>query len=559
MKQTAKCAHGVPRSRSHRLGFGAVVVAVAGLVVSGCSNTPSDQPDKVDVKNKLVSHLPAAKGEVDQIVWNLTKGEPDTLDPRNAATYSGGQVVNNLCEPLVKIDADYNLSPNLADFDQVSPTELRYTLKGNATFWDGKPVTAEDVAYSLRRAADPSSIVSFIYANVKSIDVTGANEVTVRFKEPDELFNNEMTTIAGLIVEKDFTEKAGKTVGSADGGLMCSGPYQLASWKSGDSIEITRNEHYWNPDLHPLVKTVKFTFVTETTAVTQALESGEIDGAYELPASSLASLAGSAKGDLVFGPSTQSTSLARANPGGVLANEKVAQSLQLIIDRAGIAKAIYHGAATPLYTYVSPTTWPNDQKDQYQAAYDSLAKERALDPEKAKELVKESGYNGEPIVLAVYAGDETQGRVSQLIQQEAQQVGLNIKIRALQPLVMSQAGYDAKKRKGLDLMYGESFNGVQDPLEPLGFTFLPDAFYNYTNFSDPRVTDDLTNARKTMDATERAKLILDAQTVYEQANVSIPIVSTNTVTFLRKGLTGAVTSFAYWAMPQMAYVGSTGG
>ncbi len=75
-------------------------------------------------------------------------------------------------------------------------------------------MTAEDVAYSLNRAADAASIVSFIYANVKSIDVTGDREVTVSFSKPDEMFNSEMTTIAGLIVEKEFTKTAGDDAGT---------------------------------------------------------------------------------------------------------------------------------------------------------------------------------------------------------------------------------------------------------------------------------------------------------------------------------------------------------
>lgn len=546
---------------------GRTALAVSGalfalLAVTACSGSDgSSTSEKVDVEGRLVSQMSPAKGDVDKIVWNLTKGEPDSLDPRMAATPSGGQVVNNLCEPLVTIDADYKLTDNLARFEQVSPTELRYTLDTDATFWNGKPVTAEDVAYSLNRAADPSSIVSFIYANVKSIDVTGPREVTVTFTKPDEMFNNEMTNIAGLIMEKDYTERAGGKVGTPSGGLMCSGPFRLKSWTSGDRIEMTRNDHYWNPDRRPFAKDVKFTFVTDTTAVTQALESGEIDGAYELAASSLAGLAGSSAGELVFGPSTQSTHLDVAGPGGPLADVKLREALGLVIDREGIAEAIYNGAATPLYTSITPTTWPRDEAEQYQKAYDEFEADRTYNVEKAKALVDDSNYDGADIVLAITAGDETMGRVSQLVQQAAKQVGINIKIQTLQPLVMAQAGYDAKKREslGLDLLYGESFNGVQDPLEPAGFSHLPGGFYNYTNYSDPTVTKNLEQARQTFDGPERAELFLAAQDVYEQSLASIPIVSTNTVTYLSKDLTGAITSFAYWATPQMAYIGGSDG
>ncbi len=120
---------GAKSAGSRRAARRAAVITIAMLAVAACSSSEGKQDsDTVDVEGRLIAQMPAAQGDVEQVVWNLTDGEPDVLDPRNAATYSGGQVVNNLCEPLVTIDAEYNLSPNLAEFEQVSPTELRYTL-----------------------------------------------------------------------------------------------------------------------------------------------------------------------------------------------------------------------------------------------------------------------------------------------------------------------------------------------------------------------------------------------------------------------------------------------
>ncbi len=539
-----------------RRRYAAAAVGMSLLLVSACSGGSSADDETPNVSDNLVSSMSPAKGDIDKLTWNLTAGEPDTLDPRNAATYGGGQVTGNLCDPLVRVDADYNLTPNLVSFKQESPTKLVYTLVADATFWDGKPVTVEDIAFSLNRAKAPESIVSFIYANVKSIDVTGDKEVTVTFTKPDELFNNEMSTIAGLVVEKAYAEKNAKTFGTSAGGLMCSGPFKLESWKSGDSITMSRNDNYWNEKYRAHAASVKFTFVTDSTALTQALNAGEIDGAYEVSPDAIKPLKSDGRNAVVFGPSTQSLKLDVANPGGATADRTFMKGLQKIVDRDALAKVIYKGAATPLYSFITPTTWPNDQSDQYQKAYDVLAKDRSFDPADAKKLIEESDYDGQELVVAIPAGNSVLSKTAQLIQQQAKQAGVKIKIQSLQPLVFSQAGYDATKRKGIDYLLNSSFNGVQDPLEPAGFVYLPKAFYNYTEFDDAAVTDALNTARETFDGDQRAKLFIEAQSKFEEASATVPLLSTNTVTVLNKKYTGAVTSFAYWAMPQMALIGA---
>lgn len=537
-------------------GVGAVATAaVVALLLSACSGG-SGSDGSVKGADKLVTSLAPAKADVAAVKWNLTAGEPTTLDPANAADYSSGQVVMNLCDALLTIDADYNLKPNLATYKQVSDTQLVLKIREGVTFWDGKPLTAEDVAYSLNRASKPDKIISFAFLNVKSIVATTRDEVTIDFTQPDAIFLKALANITGVVLEKDFTEKAGDAMGTSAGGLMCSGPFKLDDWKVGSEIRISRNDDYWNAERRPFAKSVTFSFVTDGTALAQALKSGEIDGAYEIPASAVPALQKATSGRVTFGPSMQSLNVYVANPGGVLADHKIRQALQRIVNREALAKAVFHGAAVPNYTALTPATWPNDQKDVYQKAYDKIAASRSYDPAAGKKLISDSGYDGSPLVLAINAGDETMSRAAQLLQQDAKKAGLTIKIKALQPLIFTQAGYDATKRKGIDLLMSTSFNGTQNPLEPMGFTYLPGQPYNYTNLDNPGVTELLATARKTLDGDAQAPLVTKAQGLVEDDSSIIPIVSTNTVTYLANDFTGAITSFAYWSMPQMAFVGA---
>jgi len=217
---------------------------------------------------------------------------------------------------------------------------------------------------------------------------------------------------------------------------------------------------------------------------------------------------------------------------------------------------VFSGGAEPNYTHLTPATWPNAAKAVYQPDYDKWAAARAYNVEAAKALVEESSYDGTELVLAISAGDQAGSRVAQLFQQEAKAIGVNVRIESLQPLVYDQAGYDASQREGLDLFYSSSFNSRQEPLEPLGSDLLPEQPYNYTNYDDPEVTRLLNEARSTFDVKEQSELIVKAQEIYEPQSALISLVSTNTAMFINNRLTGAITSFAYWSMPQMAYIGA---
>ncbi|WP_435747378.1 ABC transporter substrate-binding protein [Microbacterium sp. PMB16] len=544
-------------TKTRALRTAGVTLSVAALALSavGCTATTSTSGSQ---ERELTSRAePPGDQAVADVVWNLPQGEPNTIDPPNAATYSGAGVVTNLCDPLLSVDEDYKLGPNLATFEQVTPTQIVYTLAQDAAFWDGTPVTAEDVAFSLQRAAHPSSIVSFIFANVASITVSGDNAVTVDFSVPDVLFNYEMATFAGMVVQRAFTEAAGEQAGSASAGVMCSGPYQFESWTPGESIVLTKNSNYWNGDLPLLADRVTFRFIADTAASTQAMIAGEIDGSYQLDPAAIPSLSSSTAGRLFFGPSMESTVLSIVVPDGPLADPNLREALQVMIDRQSIADVVYNGAATPLYWSVTPTTWPNDQKERYEDAYEEWVDARAFDVDKARSLVESSGYDGTPLTLAVGSGEETSSKLAQLVQQQGEEVGITIQIKEIQPLEFAEAAYDkaTRERLAIDLTIGGSFNAVQEPLEPMGFTVLPGAAYNASEFDDPQVTELVTTALQTFDSDERADMTLEAMDIIEKASFTIPLVSTNTVTFLNNELGGAITSFAYMSMPAMAYLG----
>src|SRR5262249_57198914 len=111
-------------------------------------------------------------------------------------------------------------------------------LRQGATFFDGKPVTASDVVFSLDRVRDPKagSYWGFFAQNVADVRADNASTVTITMSKPDAIFYQMLATPMAEVVEKDYVTREGSKYGSPSGGVMCSGAYKLVKWDAGNKI-----------------------------------------------------------------------------------------------------------------------------------------------------------------------------------------------------------------------------------------------------------------------------------------------------------------------------------
>ena len=301
-----------------------------------------------------------------------------------------------------------------------NPTTWIYNLRSGVKFWDGHPLTAADVVYSLQRNLNPKvqPVNGGFFAYVKAIKATGPMQVTVTFTHPDELFNKEMATIAGGITEKAYAQAKGKLFGTAKGGVMYTGPYMLKSWSPGNQIVLQKNPNYWDPAYTPKVQTVTVKFIVDTSTLTSALLSGEVDGAYEVPSTSIPELKTASSGKLFFGPGLTVSELLPTGEPGPMSNPQLRTALTMAIDRTAIASAVFNGAAIPNKALTPPTAWDPTAIGIYKTAYDALP---SLTPDvaAAKKIVASQSGTSKPIVLALLAGDQVQLQLASVVQQAA--------------------------------------------------------------------------------------------------------------------------------------------
>src|SRR5690606_22279064 len=121
-----------------------------------------------------------------------------------------------------------------------------YTLRDDVTFHSGRPMTADDVVWSMNRHAEPGADESDEYEGVESIRKTGPYEVTVTLSHPDAQFDMRMAGDGGIIWDREVIEQQGDSFGTPGSPDACSGPYRLKEWKAGSSLTLEAAPDYWD-------------------------------------------------------------------------------------------------------------------------------------------------------------------------------------------------------------------------------------------------------------------------------------------------------------------------
>jgi peptide/nickel transport system substrate-binding protein len=554
-------AHTDSSKRAVAVWCATVFVLLLAVVMSSCGSSDEPTPGDTSGASALVSTTTPGAGTLDSIVWDLPQGEPTTLDPVKAGDYGPCFVSSQLHDTLVRFSPEWELGPGIAEsWDYVDDLTLVFTIRQDAKFWDGNPVTADDVLYSLQRSAtwDSGSIWAGFFSNVKSMTKTGDWEVTIKFTKPDELLLKELGTSAGGIVEKSYVEKIGDAKYGAGMNVMGSGPYKLTSWKSGSEITLEAVSGYWDADLQPKVQDVTLKFITDTSTLTSALLSGELDGAYEVSPTAIPAFEGATNGKMYLGPSLAISELAISDPDGPMGNPRLRTALAMALDRKAIVEKVYNGAAVPNKTFTPPSAWDPEAIDIYQNAYDAITVPgETADIEGAKQIVAGETGADEPMVMAVMASDQLELQLASIVQQAAKDIGMTIKLKQLQPMDMSNYFYVPEYRKGIDIGMTLGFLDVPDPLDYTSLFFGEDALFNWIDYKNPEVEQLLEQARQTMDPTERANLFVEAQAQYMEDMIVIPIAQNTVTLYMNDRVSGAPVSFTYMWLPGLAMLGGT--
>jgi peptide/nickel transport system substrate-binding protein len=544
-------------TRLVKVRFAALLAALA-LVSVACgrsADTSSPTPSSNDFALPITT-TPGTES-VSSITWGVYR-ETNSLDPIFAFDYPENTVLSVLCETLLRQNPDGSITSGLADLSYPDDTTMVFTLKNGITFWDGNPLTPEDVVYSLERNTNPKlgGFYGATFDRVKSIEVTGSNQVTINLKEPDYWLAGELASTPGWIVEKSYVEEKGADFGTPTGGTMCTGSYKLKSWKPGEGVTVVRNDAYWNPDVKPLVDQIIFKGTPDEAGLTSALLTGDVNGVYAFSISTLDQLKSSDKVTVTEGPGWNTDAFIVSSFDGPLGDARVRQALSMALDRQGIIDTVYKGAALMPKSLSPPGTWGYG-RDVFSSAYDELP-DMTQDVAKAKQLVKDAGATGETITLGMSSELANIATEASAYKSAAESIGLKAQLKSVSAANYINFFIDAAARKDIDGFFTVNYGDYADPAGLLGTLALPTGSQNYSGYSNPQVTKLLNEARTTADENERAQKVADAQAIIMKDMPWISNAFPDSGLITSSNLTGAVSSFAYMFAPWANDLGGTG-
>ncbi|BCV25682.1 ABC transporter substrate-binding protein [Gelria sp. Kuro-4] len=384
----------------------ALVVLLA--LVAGCK--PAGPTAPAPTPGSTPSPPPPAK---DGIVIAL-QGEPTSLDPQFPDDGNCRAVTDNVFNRLLELDGKTLAPvPGLAvEWKAVDSTTWELKLRPNVKFHSGDAFSAEDAAFSIKRIIDPAykSQIAGNFATIK--DAQAVDPLTLRIitSGPDPILPKRLTRLD--IVSKNYVTANPDKAAVAPVG---TGPYKFVAWNRGSDITLERFDGFWGPQ--PAITEVKYRFIQEGSTRLAALKAGEIDLAVNL----LPEYVNQAP-KVVTSPGIEISFLRFNTLRGPMTNPLLRQAANLAIDREALARDLFLGYALPAYQM---------GKEGY-FGFNKRLPPIPHDLEKAKALLKQAGYKGEPIELVSERGRWLKdGELTEAVAAMLSEVGFNIKIKFL--------------------------------------------------------------------------------------------------------------------------------
>ncbi len=385
-------------------------------------------------RKTLVASLMASCGLMAQSAWASAEHMvvavqqlPPTVEPQGVNNNAIDRVVASIYETLIYADTHTGeLKPGLAEsWKRISPETVEFKLRQGVKFHDGTAFTADDVVFSFgherfsgEKAPGRPAAWEFL-GGLKEVKKIDDYTVRVTMKSADPLIERRFSARMSEIISEDGFKKAGnwetwvkKPIGT--------GPYKIDSFKTGNRLELSRFDGYWKGDV-PAAK-LSFVEVPELSARVAGLRSGEFDLITEVPPDQIKPLSSDGKVDVVGGPIDNIYGLVFDSVSSkVMQNKNIRKAILHAIDRELLVSALFAGKTTTADSF---------QLKTYGDLYIPELNQKLYNPEKARELIKASGYKGEPIVWRIQAGYYTlEMTVSQAIASMLKAVGLNVELQ----------------------------------------------------------------------------------------------------------------------------------
>lgn len=345
---------------------------------------------------------PSVQGaDKDTVVIALT-GEPPTMDPHRVSNFIGTMVWRWSYDTLISTETGTGKRiPWLATKWESNDNNksVKFWLRKDVTFSDGSPLTSESFKFAMERVMNAPRQAGY-FKNFDHIEIIDDHTFIWHNKNPDNgLFNN----LSGWSHAISLNAR-GKDEATTSRTTFGSGAYVLKDWTKGNKMVFEANPTWWGRDMYPKrPKRIILRRLPESTTRVKALLTGEVDVAWGVLPQYIPQVQKNKKTEIAVMPAVRIMHMGFfTRHGGVLADVRVRKAINYAIDADLIRRTILGGRADLFGQMLHPWNYSgyNPNKEWY-----------GYDPEKAKALLKEAGYeNGFKMELIAtngrYPGDK---------------------------------------------------------------------------------------------------------------------------------------------------------
>lgn len=370
-------------------------IAATSLALTGCTAGASDSEDQA--KDSMTIAFTAEPVNLD---FTSTSGVaiPEAL-------------MENVYESLVRVDGEGEIQAALAQDWEISEDRKTYTfnLQKGVKFSNGADLTSEDVKFSYDRVQkDWKNALKSKMDIVDSIKTPDDLTVEISLKKPSNTWLFNLTSLVGAVFDTEGTsDLSNQAIGT--------GPFSIEKFTRGQSIDFLARDDYWGET--PAVKHVQFKYFKDAVSASNALKSGEIDVVSNLQAPELAGEFQSSDYQIISGTTNGEVVLSMNNAEGIFKDKKAREAVMHAVDRQAVLDTAWAGYGELIGSMVPPT-------DPY---FEDLTGVWDYDPEKAKDLIREAGIEGEKFDFTVpnlpYAK-----AISEIVSSQLEEVGLKANI-----------------------------------------------------------------------------------------------------------------------------------
>ncbi len=398
-----------------------VAVIVFSLLAAG--RAPAGRDAAVDVHTLVVG----------------TRAEPRTLNPIAITASESHQIAGLVFQKLMEEQDDFlTFRPQLAESWTTSPDglDVTFVLRSDARWSDGTPVTADDVRFTWEVQVDTT--VAWPSASIKSKirDVEVRDPRTVVFHFREHYLYQLMDANDGVILPRHLLESVPRAqLKDAPFGRspVGNGPYRLAAWTSGQTIELDANPTYFGEK--PRVTRVIFKFVPDAVTLVSQLRAGEIDLLESVQPGDLQVIRDS-RPDIVIDtvPSRRMDFVVWNELRHPFDERAVRRALTMAIDRDEIIQTVWGGYARECTSPIVPLQWAFDP------SVEALPFDRAM----ARAALAAAGFDdhdgdgildrgGKPLHIELLVNDaQNRVDVATLVRSDLRAIGVDCDLRVLE-------------------------------------------------------------------------------------------------------------------------------